>query len=110
MPWFKTIIIHSSSDYYRYDHPMIKDEIGNSGIDIAASTGTLDQIHYDDILRLLQQLPDIQRAVFNLYEIEGYKYAEIATMLGIMEGTSKSCLSRAKATLRQLIEQLDSSK
>ena len=110
MPWFKTIIIHSSSDYYRYDHPMIKDEIGNSGIDIAASAGTLDQIHYDDILRLLQQLPDIQRAVFNLYEIEGYKHAEIATMLGIMEGTSKSCLSRAKTTLRQLIEQLDSSK
>lgn len=108
MPWFRTIIIHSSSDYYRYDHPMIKDEIGNGGMDIAETAGTLDQLQYEDILRLLQQLPDIQRTVFNLYEIEGYKHGEIAQMLGIMEGTSKSCLSRAKATLRQLIEQLNS--
>ena len=66
----------------------------------------VDQLQYEDILQLVQQLPDIQRAVFNLHEIEGYKHGEIADLLGIMEGTSKSCLSRAKATLRQLIEQL----
>lgn len=106
MPWFKTIIIHCSSDYYRYDHHIIKDEIGNSGIDVPEISGVVDQLQYEDILQLVQQLPDIQRAVFNLHEIEGYKHGEIADLLGIMEGTSKSCLSRAKATLRQLIEQL----
>lgn len=56
------------------------------------------------IIRLLQQLPPGFRAVFNLYVLEGYSHPEIASILGISVGTSKSQLMRAKAYFRKLLE------
>ena len=58
------------------------------------------------LLKMVQQLPEGYRAVFNLYVIEGYSHKEIAKQLGINESTSKSQLSRAKAMLRKLLEQV----
>lgn len=60
-------------------------------------------IHENDLLRMVNQLPDGYRTVFNLYAIEGYSHAEIADLLGISEGTSKSQLSRARAILQATI-------
>lgn len=60
-------------------------------------------IHENDLLRMVNQLPDGYRTVFNLYAIEGYNHAEIAELLGISEGTSKSQLSRARAILQATI-------
>lgn len=57
-------------------------------------------IHESDLLRMVNQLPDGYRTVFNLYAIEGYSHTEIADLLGISEGTSKSQLSRARAILQ----------
>lgn len=57
----------------------------------------------DDIQFLIDNLPDGYRMVFNLYAIEGYKHQEIAEMLGISEGTSKSQLSHARKTLQNQI-------
>jgi RNA polymerase sigma-70 factor (ECF subfamily) len=54
----------------------------------------------DDIQSLIDSLPDGYKMVFNLYAIEGYKHQEIATMLGISEGTSKSQLSHARKMLQ----------
>jgi len=56
------------------------------------------------LVQMIQQLPDGYRMVFNMYVIEGYSHKEIAKQLGISESTSKSQLSRAKMTLRQLLE------
>jgi len=56
------------------------------------------------LLQMVQQLPTGYRIVFNLYAIEGYSHQEIAEMLNISASTSKSQLSRAKATLRKLLE------
>ena len=58
------------------------------------------------LLKMVQQLPDGYRAVFNLYVIEGYTHKEIAKILSINESTSKSQLSRAKAMLRKLLEKV----
>jgi RNA polymerase sigma-70 factor (ECF subfamily) len=63
----------------------------------------VDQLNVEDILGVLQQLPDHYRLVFNLYEIEGYKHDEISEMLGIPQGTCRSNLTRAKKMLRELI-------
>ena len=52
----------------------------------------------------IQQLPDGYRAVFNMYAVEGYSHKEIAHRLGISVGTSKSQLSKARASLRATIE------
>lgn len=63
----------------------------------------------DDLLRLINQLPDGYRTVFNLYAIEGYSHTEIAEMLGISEGTSKSQLSRARVLLQTNLKKLEQS-
>ncbi len=57
----------------------------------------------DDIQNLIDGLPNGYKMVFNLYAIEGYKHQEIATMLGISEGTSKSQLSHARKMLQELV-------
>ena len=57
----------------------------------------------EEILRLIKELPREQRAIFNLYEIEGYTHDEIAVMLGINVNSCRVYLSRAKKELRQAI-------
>jgi RNA polymerase sigma-70 factor (ECF subfamily) len=52
----------------------------------------------------LGQLPDEQRVTLLLYEVDGYSHAEIAEMLGVAEGTSRARVSRAKETLRELLD------
>lgn len=61
------------------------------------------QFSIDDIQFLIDSLPDGYKMVFNLYAIEGYKHQEIASMLGINEGTSKSQLSHARRILQKQI-------
>lgn len=60
----------------------------------------------DDIQTLIDGLPDGYKMVFNLYAIEGFKHQEIAKMLGVSEGTSKSQLSHARKMLRKQINEL----
>ncbi len=55
------------------------------------------------LLGLVQQLPDRYRLVFNLYVLDHFSHKEIAEMLQISEGTSKSNLSRARAILQDKI-------
>lgn len=57
-----------------------------------------------NMIRILQQLPDGFRTVFNLHILEGYSHPEIAEILGISVGTSKSQLLRAKAHFKRLLE------
>jgi len=72
-------------------------EKGSEDLDILA------EIDAQHLVAILQKLPDGYRTVFNLYVIEGYTHEEIATMLGIQSGTSKSQLSKAKAMLRNVL-------
>ncbi|MFV8344832.1 RNA polymerase sigma factor [Flavobacterium sp. ZB4P13] len=64
------------------------------------------QFSIADIQFLIDSLPDGYKMVFNLYAIEGYKHQEIASMLGINEGTSKSQLSHARKMLQGQISKL----
>lgn len=64
-------------------------------------------LNESDLLRIVNQLPDGYRTIFNLYAIEGYSHAEIAEMLGISEGTSKSQLSRARAILQMSLKKME---
>ena len=56
------------------------------------------------ILKIVQQLPDGYRIIFNLYAIEEFTHKEIAEKLGISVSTSKSQYSRARAALRSMLE------
>ena len=67
---------------------------------IAHYVSTID---IGDLMKLIQQLPDGYRTVFNLYAIEKLPHSKIAAMLGISEGTSASQYHRARKLLAQLI-------
>lgn len=58
-----------------------------------------------DILKLLNFLPEGCKTIFNLFAIEGYPHKEIASMLSISEGTSKSQLNFARKKLQEMIHQ-----
>lgn len=63
------------------------------------------QLEEKDLLRLLDRLPEGCRTIFNLFAIEGYSHKEIAVLLQISEGTSKSQLSFSKMKLKSLVNQ-----
>ena len=64
-----------------------------------------EEVSLDFLLNLIQQLPNQYRLVFNLYVLDGFSHKEIAKMLGISEGTSKSNLSRARMTLKKRLDE-----
>ena len=59
---------------------------------------------YEELLTMIQSLAPRYQLIFNLYAIEGYAHKEIAAMLDISEGTSKSQYSRARAILKNMLE------
>jgi len=63
-----------------------------------------DDIGIDYLLKIIQELPDRYRLVFNLYVLDGYSHKEVADMLKITTGTSKSNLARARSILKEKIE------
>ena len=69
----------------------------------ATSSQALERLEAEDLMELIQQLPEGFRDVFNLYVIEGYNHDEIAKMLNIAPGTSRSQLVRARQRLQRLI-------
>jgi len=78
-------------------------------VDVATPTpNAVQMLSHGELLKLVEALPTGYRIVFNLYVIEGYTHHEIAEMLGITEGTSKSQLSRARNQLKEQIIQLTS--
>lgn len=68
----------------------------------ATHVSVASNLHVQDILKLLNNLPDNQRLVFNLYEIEGFAHEEISKMMNIPESSSRVYLTRAKNKLRTL--------
>ena len=63
------------------------------------------EVPLDYLLKIVQELPDRYRLVFNLFVLDGYAHREIAEMLGISDGTSKSNLARARGILKKKIEE-----
>lgn len=67
----------------------------------------LQDLQYDDLLRLVNQLPDVSREVFKMAAIDGLKHKEIGDILNIKESTSRAHLTRARRKLQELITDLD---
>lgn len=73
--------------------------------EIALSEEALDNLSAEEIFKLIIQLPVGYRTVFNLFAVEGMTHAEIAGLLNISEGTSRSQFSKAKILLKKMLEQ-----
>jgi len=100
--WIARIAVNTSIDALRVRKQMyMLDDLSGSDT-IHYSVNNDSRLEYEDMLSLIQQLPDIQRSIFNLYEIEGYSHEEIGKKLDIPESTSRTYLTRAKQKLRKL--------
>ncbi|MBC7449127.1 MAG: sigma-70 family RNA polymerase sigma factor [Hymenobacteraceae bacterium] len=99
--WARRVTVNTALDGWRRAEPRtITDLWGDDAPDLpSAEPSALDQLSADDLIVLLDTLPPGYRTVLNLYAIEGYSHSEIAALLGIAEGTSKSQLARARALL-----------
>jgi len=68
------------------------------------SIQALSNLHEEDLIRLIQQMPAGYRTVFNLFAVEGFSHAEIAASLNVSENTSKTQYHKAKAWLKSKLE------
>jgi len=102
--WIRRIMVNECISYLRVQK---KVKFTEDEIYVEESFNAIDiQFSIDQIQFLIDALPDGYKMVFNLYAIEGYKHNEIAKMLGINEGTSKSQLSHARKMLQTQINTL----
>ncbi len=104
--WIRRIIVHTAVDHYRI---LIRDQ-RNVNIDemktVPFEFPVPDKILEKELLDLIHKLPEGARVIFNLFVVEGYNHNEIAEMLKITKGTSKSQVSRAKGLLQNWIGKL----
>jgi RNA polymerase sigma-70 factor (ECF subfamily) len=102
--WIRRIFVNTAIEHFRRKRYLQtvseKEENTIEGKDISV----LDKMAAKDIMALIKELSPGYRTVFNMYVVEGYTHKEIADMLGISEGTSKSQLSRAKVILQGLVK------
>ncbi|RDI56529.1 RNA polymerase sigma factor [Flavobacterium glaciei] len=99
--WAKRIMINNALQKYKGVRYMevINENIPEEDVEIDD-----DQIPIEYLMQIIQELPDQYRLVFNLYVLDGYSHKEIAEMLTIATGTTKSNLARARMILKEKIE------
>ena len=100
--WMTRVIINTSLKCYQNRTIFLsikEEEIADPEIVIE-----IEDLSIEFLTRIIQELPDRYRLVFNLYVLEGFSHKEIAKVLKISEGTSKSNLSRARMKLKEKIE------
>ncbi|CAM3480566.1 sigma-70 family RNA polymerase sigma factor [Sphingobacterium prati] len=100
--WIGRIAANISIDFLRSKKQLYSVEDMAEGDMYTPSVQLDSRLEVNEILSLLEQLPEIQKTIFNLYEIEGYSHDEIAQMLNIPDSTSRTYLTRAKQKLRKL--------
>lgn len=100
--WMKRVVINTALQSYR--QAGIFDIIDEQAVEDITVTIENEDIDLDFLLRIIQDLPDRYRLVFNLYVLDGYSHNEISELLSISSGTSKSNLARARLILKQKIE------
>ena len=101
--WLVRIMMNASIDHYRANLKMVYAEDLENADHINDGTVTDSNLNYQDLLSMIHQLPQAYRTVFNLFAIDGYSHEEIADMLNINIGTSKSNLFKARQKLKQMI-------
>jgi len=107
--WLKRIVINTALQRYRSKGVFnIVNE--NSIEDASVEIEDNDAVEIDFLLLSIQELPDRYRLVFNLYALDGYSHKEIAKMLDITTGTTKSNLARARMILKNKIENYTANK
>ena len=103
--WVRRIMVNEALMALRKEGKM-KFQETDFGYEIGQTEDAYVNLEMEELNKLIESLPLGYKTVFNLYAIEGYTHQEIAEMLGIQEGTSKSQLSRARGLLQQKLNEL----
>jgi RNA polymerase sigma-70 factor (ECF subfamily) len=106
--WIRRVMVNTALDQIRKNGKTL----GGVSVDdvqykIENNDHIAEQLMAEDLLKLINSMPDGYKVVFNMFAIEGYTHNEIADTLGISESTSKSQYSRARAYLRERISEAD---
>lgn len=105
--WARRIFVNVCLDHLKDKEKLIFSEL-HENIDITTTElSGIKRLTQADLLKIIQQLPNGYRTIVNLYLVEEYNHREIAELLGISEGTSKSQLARAKLILQKSILETD---
>lgn len=103
--WIRRIMVNTSLDALRKNKKRKFDSQIESVSYLAPQNDFIEEsLMAEDLMLIINQMPEGYKLVFNLYAIEGYSHKEIAETLGISENTSKSQYSRARAYLREILE------
>lgn len=102
--WIRRIMVNESLMYLRKQKQTKYHEDLETAERETATELSDSNLEAEDLMKLIQELPNGYRVVFNLYAIEGFSHKEIAQQLNISEGTSKSQLSKARNMLKRMIE------
>lgn len=104
-PWLRQIIVNTAINRYHKNQKSVQEvDLESVQHKTAKDETVLSGMSYDEIIEMVQQLSPAYRTVFNLYVVEGFKHKEIADMLDIAVGTSKSNLAKAKQNLQTIVE------
>lgn len=104
--WLRKIVFHSVSDYVKANIKYTNHVTSMEDKEYFIHTEDADNITYQELLKLIHQLPGTSRVVFNMYVLEGLPHKQIGEMLDISEGTSKWHLSEARKILKNKIKDL----
>ncbi|MFN8358097.1 MAG: RNA polymerase sigma factor [Spirosomataceae bacterium] len=102
--WIKRIVVNTALNHVRTYHRW-QDTVDAETVEgeIEDEHSGVSGFHFQELLQLVRELPTGCQTVFSLYAIEGYQHNEIAQLLNISEGTSKSQYSRARMLLQRML-------
>jgi len=103
--WLRRIVVNTAIDLQRKNLKYQNNVDIDEAVYVGKQAEAIEHLSAKDILILINKLPEIQKVVFNLYEIDGYSHDEIGEMLNIPVSTSRVYLSRAKERLRKYLNQ-----
>jgi len=101
--WIRRIFVNAAIEQFRKNQHMLPVHDLQIVNNLSVRNEALTNLAVEKLMGFIQALSPGYRTVFNLYAIEGYSHKEIANMLGISEGTSKSQLARARYILQRVI-------
>jgi RNA polymerase sigma factor (sigma-70 family) len=106
--WIRRIMVNTALDALRKNKKLLGDvQLDDVSYKVSFEDHGFGDMDVRHLLVMIDNLPDGYRVVFNMFAIEGYSHKEIADTLGVSENTSKSQYSRARAFLRNQLEQLE---
>ena len=100
--WIRRLVWHSLADHFRGQSKSVHYLVFEERDETEHRT-PINQLYFEDLVKLIDYLPDATQTVFRLYAIEGFSHREIGEQLGISDGTSKWHLSAARKKLKELI-------